>query len=240
MMKLLLTIRLSWFFIVTFLAFFAVSLGINGVAFSPAALTLFSVNSFLYGFYIAPILGAQKNRIDELSRIIHAEANALFDILIKTKTLPRRSRTILQDLCEDYLEDSFKTRRPAQGEEEYERLISYCLEYKGKDPDTIKAILDKLISNQQNRSQLVMQLNNRVFNNEWWIMLVLFSITIGFVVCLNTPDQPVMHLVKALLCTGLTMLMLSLLKLSTLTHKRAKDIWRPLDTLTTSRFRRID
>ena len=31
-----------------------------GIKFESGALTLFSVNSFLYGFYISPILGAQK------------------------------------------------------------------------------------------------------------------------------------------------------------------------------------
>ena len=240
MIKLLLTVRLSWYFFGAFALFFGLSTLVDGATFSPAVLTLFSVNSFLYGFYIAPILGAQKTRIDEMGKSIRAEANAIFDILIQSKALPRRSQTIVQDLCEEYLDASFRERKPPQGEYEYERLISYCLEYRGKDPDTIKLILDKLIQNQQHRSQLAMQLENKVFHNEWWIMLVLFSITIGFVVFLNTPDQPVLHVVKALLCTGLTMLMLSLLKLSTLTHKRAKNIWQPLDTLKTSRFRRID
>jgi hypothetical protein len=239
-MALLLKIRLSWFFFGLLTLFYVLAVVIDGVVFSPAALTLFSVNSFLYGFYIAPVLGAQKARIDELAKIIRAEANAMFDILLKTKSLPRRSRTIVQDMCEDYIEASFKERKPAEGEDEYERLIGYCLEYKGKAPETIQSILDKLVLNQQNRSQLAMQLGNKVFSNEWWIMLVLFSITIGFIVCLNVPDQPVMHVVKALLCTGLSMLMLSLLKLSSLAHKRAKGIWAPLDTLKTSRFRRID
>jgi hypothetical protein len=70
-------------------------------------------------------------------------------------------------------------------------------------------------------------------------MAVLFTITLGFILSLNVPGL-VGHLVKALLCTGISMLMINLLKLSTLTHKKAKDIWRPLDTLKTPRFRRFD
>ena len=70
-------------------------------------------------------------------------------------------------------------------------------------------------------------------------MLVLFSITLGFVLILNVPGL-LGHFVKALLCTGISMLMINLIKLSTLTHKKAKDIWKPLDTLNTSRFRRFD
>jgi hypothetical protein len=239
-MMLLLKIRLSWFFFIFFTIFFVSTYLIDGITFSPAALTLFSVNSFLYGFYISPVLGAQKTRIDELGKLIRAEANTLFDVLLKTKKLPQKSRNLIQDMCGEYMTASFRQRRPAEGEHEYQHLISYCLDYSGKDPATIEKILEKLVANQANRSQLAMQLGNKVFANEWWIMLVLFSITMGFVLFLNVQHTMLMHLVKALLCTGLAMLMVNLLKLSTLTHKKAKSIWQPLDTLKTSRFRRFD
>jgi hypothetical protein len=239
-MALLLKVRLSSFFFIFLGLFLALTFLIDGVTFSPAALALFSVNSFLYGFYISPILGAQKARIDELNRIIRAETNALFEILLKTKKLPEKSRNYIQDMCAEYITASFRQRKPAEGEHEYERLISYCMDYKGKDPVTIEKILNGLVTNQINRSQLAMQLGNKVFSNEWWIMLVLFSITLGFILFLNVDNTPLMHLVKALLCTGLSMLMINLLKLSTLTHKKAKNLWQPLDTLKTSRFRRFD
>ncbi len=240
-MTLLLKIRLSWFFFICLVSFFGLSFVLPGVVFSPAALALFSVNSFLYGFYISPILTSQKLRIDDLNRAIRAEANALFDILLKSKILPRRSRTIVQDMTEDYIEASFRERKPAEGEDEYERLIGYCLSYDGQAPQTVDKILEKLVANQQNRSTISMQLGNKVFGNEWLIMLVLFSITLGFVMFISIlHDNFIMHIVKALLCTGLTMLMINLLKLSTLTHKKAKNIWAPLDKLKTSRFRRID
>ena len=127
-------------------------------------------------------------RIDELGKLIRAEANAMFDILLKTKKLPEKSRTLIQDMCADYLTSSFRQRKPAEGEHEYERLISYCMDYQGKDPATIEKILEKLVANQANRSQLAMQLSNKVFSNEWWIMLVLFSITLGFVMFFEVRD----------------------------------------------------
>lgn len=239
-MKLLLKIRLSWFFFVFFLIFLGVSFYAKGVTFSPASLTLFSVNSFLYGFYISPVLLGQKARIENLGTVIRAEANALFDMLIKTKRLPRRTRNLMQSMFDDYIRASFAQRRPGEGEDEYEKLISYCLDYEGEGKETVDKILTNLVDNQKNRSTLAMQLSNKVYNNEWWIMLVLFSITTGFVLFLNVRDGWVMHVVKALLCTGLSMLMISLLKLSTLSHKKAKHIWDPLDKLSSSRFRRID
>jgi hypothetical protein len=239
-MKLLLKIRLSWFFLIFLVLYSLLSWLLPHIELAGQAVALFSVNSFLYGFYISPILTGQKTRIDDLGKIIRAEANALFDILLKTKKLPRRSRNIIQDMVEDYIEASFKQRKPAEGEAEYEKLIGYCLGYKGQAPEAIDKIMTVLVANQQNRSQLAMQLNNKVYSNEWWIMMVLFSITIWFVLFLNTPNDMLNHVVKPLLCTGLSMLMVNLLKLSTLTHKKAKNLWKPLDTLKTSRFRRID
>ncbi|HSX00573.1 MAG TPA: hypothetical protein VLH38_06075 [Patescibacteria group bacterium] len=240
-MKLLLKIRLSWFFFGFFALYLSLSFIFKGTTFTSGSLTLFSVNSFLYGFYISPVLLSQKTRIDDLSKAIRAEANALFDILLKTKKLPKRSRSILQDLIEDYIAASFRERKPAEGEDEYERIIGYCLAYDGVAPEIIDKITTTLVTNQQNRSQLAMQLRNKVYSNEWWIMIVLFSITLGFVLFINVAhDNLALHLVKALLCTGLSMLMISLLKLSTLSHKKAMRIWDPLDTLQTSRFRRID
>ncbi len=239
-MTLLLKIRLSWFFFMFFVGFMGLSFALGGITFSPASLTLFSVNSFLYGFYISPVLIGQKARIEDLNRTIRAEGNALFDMLIKTKRLPRQTRNSMQRMIDEYIRASFKERKPAEGEDEYEKLIGYCLEYDGEAKDVIDKILTNLVDNQKNRSQLSMQLSNRVYSNEWWIMLVLFSITTGFVLSLNVRDGWIMHVVKALLCTGLSMLMISLLKLSTLTHKKAKHIWDPLDKLSSSRFRRMD
>ena len=239
-MKLLLKIRLSVFFFTFFAAFFGISYVFEGITFAAASLTLFSVNSFLYGFYITPVLTGQKLRIEDLNKTIRLEANALFDMLIKTKRLPRQTRNHIQGLIDDYIQASFKQRKPAEGEDEYEKLISYCLDYEGEAKETIDKILANLVDNQKNRSQIAMQLSNKVFSNEWWIMSVLFSITTGFILLLNVRDDMIMHVVKALLCTGLSMLMISLLKLSTLTHKKAKHIWDPLDRLSSSRFRRID
>jgi hypothetical protein len=239
-MKLLLAVRLSWYFFFFLCLFFGLSYTLDGITFSSASLTLFSVNSFLYGFYISPILSGQKQRIDDMTRAARNEANALFDMLLRTKKLPKLSRNKLQKMFEAYMIASFNERRPAAGENEYEALITYSLEYKGKDPETIEKILNSLVANQQNRSQIAMLLGSKVYSNEWWISLVLFSITLGFVLFLDVRDSIWMHIVKALLCTGLTMLMVNLLKLSTLTHKRARHIWDPLDNLKTSRFRRID
>jgi len=239
-MKFLLKIRLSHYFFILLGLFTALAFTLDTKNFTSPALTLFSVNSFLYGFYIAPILSGQKARIDELQKVIRSEANALFGLLIKTKKLNDEQRSTYQTMFEDYIKKSLKQRRPAEGEEEYEKLISESLTYKGSDQDKVEKILEGLVANQQNRSTLSMQLKNKVYSNEWWVMFVLFSITLGFILFLDIGTSWQMRFVKAFLCTGLTMLIVILIKLSTLTHKKAKELWQPLEKLLHTRFYRID
>jgi hypothetical protein len=208
--------------------------------FDSGALALFSVNSFLYGFYIAPILSGQKARVEELHRVVRNEANAIFAMAIGIKNLPRELRNNLQWMLINYMKAVLRERRSAGGEERYEELITFCIGYKGAHKDDVAALLDRLVANQKNRTDFSMQMHNPVFANEWSIMLVLFSITLGFVILMDAGDKVIYKLLAALLCTGLTMLLIILVKLSTLTHKKAKSVWDPYKKLIDSHFYRID
>ncbi len=233
-------IRLTQYFVLFFITYSLVVLFAPNLKFDSGALTLFSVNSFLYGFYIAPILGAQKARIEDLHRIVRSEANAIFAMVIDLKRLPNPLRNQIQEMFIQYLRSSIKQKRPAEGEKYYEALITFCLEYKGEHQDAIDKLLDKLVANQQNRTNFSMQMTNKVFNNEWMIMLVLFSITLSFVLLMSAGEGYVYDFLAAFLCTGLTMLLVILIKMSTLTHKKAKQIWDPYKKLVDSHFYRID
>jgi len=233
-------IRLSHYFWIFFSVYLVASVSLPDYKFDSSALTLFSVNSFLYGFYIAPILGAQKARIEELHRIVRAEANALFGLMLSFKKLPTDLRTKLQVHVCNYVDVKLKAKTSVGGEEEYEKLIGFCLAYKGTHQDQIDKSLQQVIANQQNRTNFAMQFVNRVYANEWHIMAILFSITLGFILLIEIKDTIILHIVRALLCTGLSMLILILMKLSTLTHKKANQMWDPLIKLRDTRFYRID
>lgn len=241
MKKFLLTkIRLSYYFVIVFVIFALLVTFVPHMKFESGALTLFSVNSFLYGFYISPILGAQKSRIEELHKIIRAEANAIFAMALIVAKTADKFRDQIQDMLLNYLSVSLKQRKPAAGEEEYEAMISYCLKYKGEHQIEIDKLLDKLVLNQQNRTNFAMQMSNRVYSNEWMVTIILFSITLLFILLLDAGSGLIYKLLAALLCTGLSMLLIILVKMSTLTHKKAKQIWDPFKKLISSRFYRID
>jgi hypothetical protein len=236
---LLLKVRLSYYYVIFFVVYLFLSYHLPHQKFDAAALTLFSVNSFLYGFYISPIVSAQKGRIEELHKIVRNEANAIFAMVLQTKDLPKQLRNNLQERFIDYINKTVAGNHQS-GEKAYEELISFCIEYQGKEKKDIDELLDKLVANQQNRTMFNMQINNTVFGNEWMIMLVLFSITLLFILLLPIGDQYAYHVVTALLSTGLTMLLIILVKLSTLTHKKARQVWKPLQKLVDSHFYRID
>jgi len=232
-------VRLSWFFTIFFMTFLILLFVLPRITFTTATLTLFSVNSFLYGFYISPILGAQKARIEELHKIVRAEANAIFAIMLSIKSLPGNIKDEIHDKMTTYVKKTSENKVEA-AEKEYEELISLCVDYKGIHKDGITKVLEKLVANQQNRTNYAMQASNKVFSNEWMIMIVLFSITLAFILLLDTGGTLILKAVTALLCTGLSMLVLILVKLSTLTHKKARRVWDPLKILVASKYYRID
>lgn len=155
-------IRLSWYLITFLLIYLVLVHYLPREKFDAGALTLFSVNSFLYGFYIAPILGGQKARIEELHRIARSETNALFDIMLRVKKLPAKAKSELGALFKSYIQLQLKHGSGKQSEEKYEEIISYCLAYKGDAADKMTGILDKVVANQQNRTMMSMQLRNSV------------------------------------------------------------------------------
>ena len=239
-MEILRRIRLTHYFVAFIVLLTIVIALLPDIKFDSGALTLFSVNSFLYGFYIAPILSAQKNRIEDLHKIVRSEANAIFAMVIGLKKLPKDLRNQIQDMFITYLKSSIRQRKVAEGEPHYEALLTFCLDYKGEHQADIDKLLDKLVANQQNRTNFSMQMTNKVFSNEWMIMLVLFSITMSFIILMDAGVGFTYDFLAAFLCTGLTMLLVILLKMSTLTHKKARQIWDPYKKLVNSRFYRID
>jgi hypothetical protein len=238
--RLLEKIRLSQYFLIIIFIYIGAVLLLPNIKFDSGALTLFSVNSFLYGFYIAPILSAQKARIEELHRIVRAEANAVFAMVLDLKRLPQPLRNEIQSMVIVYLQASIRQRKAGEGEKKYEDMITFCLDYKGEHQEEIDKLLDKLVANQLNRTNFSMQMANVVYSNEWMIMMVLFSITLSFVLLMSAGNGFIYDFLAALLCTGLTMLLVILLKMSTLTHKKAKQIWNPYKKLINSHFYRID
>lgn len=232
-------IRLSYFFVILFGFFSLLAWWIPPQPLDSALLTLFSVNSFLYGFYTSPIISSQRTRIDDLHRAVRSEANALFSLALKFKKLSPELHAEIQGRLTKYLKAAYKEKGIEKGEDEYEDLITFLVEYKGKEESIVDEILKDLASNQSNRTNVNMLARNKVYKNEWIIMFLLFTITVSFILMLNVQGSLFFQVMVPVLCTGLTMLLIILAKMSTLTHKRAKEIWTPYKTLVNSHYYKI-
>lgn len=233
-------IRLTYYYPIFFFGFLIIILFTTKVGLEGSQLALFSVNSFLLAFYLGPILNGQKQRVDELGKIIRSEAIAFFNIAVQSQDLSPEAKKQIKAMARSYLLASIHNRKPAEGEKEYEELLRFCIDYKGKDKDIIKKIQEVLIKNQENRSAFSMQLRSGVFSHEWFVLLVLFSITLAYIVIIDYGGVLILSIVAALLCTGLSLLLMILAKFATLTHKKAKTIWAPLEHLLKSDFRHIE
>lgn len=234
-------IRLSWYFVFFFVTFFIVCIIVPEVTISTGALTLFSVNTLLYAFYIAPLLSQQKARIDMLRLVTRSEANSLFTISLKIKTLHDDYRQSLDSLLQNYLAKLIHTRSKTSGEKEYEQIINYLLPIIEVSGDkALGNILDEIILNEKNRTNRAMLLESVVYRNEWLIMGILLFVTLIFIIVIDNNSSIVFDLLAALLATCVTMLLVILVKLSTLTHKKANQIWEPYRKLYKSKFYRID
>lgn len=233
-------VRLTYYYPTLFLLFLGVILLAPTVVLNGGQLTLFTVNSFLLGFYLGPILGGQKQRIEDLAKTIRLESIAFFTLAVQSQELADVTKQKIKLLARRYLQASVRSRKPVEGEKEYEELLRFCIDYQGKDKDQIKKIQETLIKNEDNRAQLSALLRNGVFSHEWFVLAILMGITLSFVIVIDYGSSILLTVVAALLCTGLTLLFIILAKLTTLTHKKAKPIWQPFDRLLETDFKHID
>lgn len=236
---LLTKVRLSWYFVM----FFVVALGLRVVLphndLDNLSIGIFSVSSFLFGFIITPILDGQRNRIEEIHTITRTEANALFTAMVIARPLPDHLSDQIKALLSTYL-SSVIGGHTKKSEKAYEDLLNFLINYKGEYNEVVNAILEELVENQQNRTDYNMQIDNKVFSNEWIVLLALFIITLGFTVTINVDNNIILNMAVSMLSAALCMLIINLVKMSTLTHKKAKMVWEPFKNLLRSDFYQID
>lgn len=233
-------VRLTYYYPVLFAVFLLVILNTDKITMSGGPLTLFSVNSFLLAFYLGPILAGQKQRIDDLSRTVRAEAIALLNVTIQDRELKEAHRAELRKLIRQYLSACAHSHQPGEGEREYERLLDYCMEIEGKDEEKVKKVIETLVTNQQNRGMISTLMRAAVYSHEWIVLMVLFAITISYIAIIDYGGSMMLTVVAALLCAGLSLLLIILQKLNSLSHKRARQIWTPFDRLLATNLKQID
>lgn len=210
---------------------------------SDAMLTLLSINSFLFGFYFNPALDNQKSRVEELGKIMRSESVDLFKILVDTRKIKdEKVHDHIQKMIGDYIKAKLADKKVGAGEAQYDKLVGELVHFdqKHKDAGAIDSILSSVASNQSNRTDFDMMMGRKIYSNEWYVLLTLFFVTLSLPIIVDFGNNPVLHILAAMLCATLVLLLITLLKVNFLVHKKAKGIWDPLQALLESDFRRVD
>ena len=236
MLKSLLKIRISTIAVVLFV-FYLLFLHFNKqIKLTPGELALFSVNSFLFGYYFAPMLSAQKSRVAALIAAVRQEETALLDILTQSHLLSKPVRHKLKVKLRVYLDDIVGNTRVKADNPYYDELLYYAKKVTGEDAAVMNVVYERLAKTLSNRDTMNNLFASKVYSHEWLVGSVLFSITLFFALQTDYNGSVFFGIMLAILCTGLSLLMVILVKFATLTHKEAKRMWQPLHELVINHF----
>lgn len=199
-------------------------------------LALFSVNSFLFGYYFSPLLSAQKSRVAALNTAGRQEAMTLLDILTQSHMLGPAARHQLKVRLRTYLDSVVGSRSVSADNPYYDELLYWTKRPSKEDAGVLNTIYNRVTDTQKNRDAMANLFASPVYSHEWMVASVLFAITLYFALQTNYGNSAFFGLLLAVLCAGLCMLMTILMKFATLSHKEAQRMWDPLKDLRTKHF----
>ncbi len=231
-------IRLSTFAILLFACSIIFLYFYHQETLTAGQLALFSVNSFLFGYYFAPLLGAQKGRVGQLNTVARQETMVLLDILTQSHLLTEKTRKELKLKLAVYLDSIIYNQNIQADNPYYDELLHYTKQNKVKadDQEVLDTIYARISKTQENRDNLNNLFRAKVYSHEWLVASVLFFITFYFSIQTKFGDSVFFMIILAILMTGLGMLMMILVKFATLSHKEAKRMWQPMRELQIKHF----
>lgn len=175
-----------------------------------------------------------------LIKAVRQEEMVILDILAQSHLLSPKERHDLKIRLKSYL-DSIKGNENVTADNlYYDELLRFTKQEKFKDNQVMDVIYGRLAKTQENRDNLSNLYKTKLFSHEWLVVTVLFAVTLYFSMQTDYGDSLFFRIMLAVLCTGITMLMVILIKYATLTHKLAKRIWEPLHTLDRDHFEDVD
>jgi len=235
----LLNTRLSHIYPALFLGFFAFIWLYHKQPLTPGQLALFSSNTFLFGYYFGPMLNGQKARVDSLTRAARQEAMIILDILAQSHLLKPKERHDLKLRLRVYLDSIIGSLSVRADNPYYDELLRFTKSQRFAGNSIMDVIYGRLAKTQEDRDSMQSALENKPYSHEWLVVCALFFITLYFILQIDYGNSLFFSLILAVLCTGVSLLMVILIKYASLTHKQAKRVWHPLMDLRKNHFEDI-
>lgn len=219
-----------------FIIFLIILTYIRPVKLTPGQLALFSVNTFLFGFYFSPILNSQKSRVESLGKAVRKEVMNILDMLAQSHLLGSEVRHELKIKLKAYVNSIIDQPGVQADNPYYDELLRFTKQAKYKDDAVMDSIYRQVSQTQDDRDELNSLYQSKLYSHEWLVLIVLFSISLFFVIQTDYGQVVLFRILLAILCTGFSLLIIILVKYATLTHKQAKRIWMPLHELDQKHF----
>ena len=236
MFRKFLSIRLSYIYPMFFVFFMFLLSFMKPATLTSGQLALYGTNSFLFGFYFSPLLSGQKSRVASLAGVIRSESMTILDILNQAHLLKPDIRHELKVRLKVYIDSIYRNNKVSADNPYYDDLLHFSREKRFAGDPVMDTVYGRIAKTQENRDSMNSYMMTGVFSHEWLVALVLFCITVYFVLQTNYNGVLFFRVLLAVLCTGLSLLLMILLKYATLTHKAAKQMWAPLFYLMKGHF----
>ncbi len=237
MLNNLLNIRLTTLFVVSSVVFYILLSYIKPLDMSDGQIAIFSVTGILFGFYFGPILDSQKGRVMQLSQAVREQVMSILDVLAHSHLLPEAQRHALKVRLRAYVDSVIDNPNVKADNQYYDELLQFAQSI--KDDDVRSKVYDGVSETQDQRDGMQSTYQAKLYSHEILVMVVLFSITLYFIVQTNYNGAILFRIMLAVLCAGLILLLSILAKYATLTHKKAKIMWEPMHTLKETHFEDI-
>jgi hypothetical protein len=230
-------IRLSLIFLLSFALFWIFLSQYEPADLTDGQIALFSVTSILFGFYFGPILDSQKRRVETIAGILRSEVRTILDIMAHAHLLEIHDRKELKARLKVYTDSVLEARaRITTDNPYYDELLRFVKQAKFKENSVMDNIYSEISETQDHRDELEAAIKSKLYSHEWMVLMVLFSITLYFILQTDYGNTLFFRSVLAILCSGLIMLLAILWKYATLTHKKAASAWDPLEELAVRHF----
>lgn len=215
-----------------FSLFLAGTLFVKGRGLTTGSLTLLSVTSFIFGFYIAYAINRAKDRhkiiLDQLRTADGLFINSKIQIEVYDKDIQKK----FIKKIDDYLTTSvdYKLIDTEKASPEFFEIIEFVTSLKPKNnlqSSARSSVISSMEDLSEKRTLLEIASKDRISKLEWIIIFLLFFMLIYFIFNLDIFGFSG-DILKAILSTTLAMLLVLLSKLNNITWKENRWIWEPL------------
>lgn len=215
-----------------FYFFILISLLLPGKGLQDNLLPVLSITSFIFGFYIAYAISRAKERHKSVLDQLRTADGLFINSKIQMEVFDKKLQRDFIKKIDDYLTTSidYKLIDSEMASPEFFEIIDFVTKIKPKNDLQSAArsnVISSLESLAEKRTLLEIAGKDRISKLEWIIIGALFLLLLYFLFSMDISGIKG-DIIKSILATTLTMLIVLLAKINNLSWKENRWIWEPL------------